>query len=220
MTLRTWIVLVACTGGGCASVETQARPGPLQDAAPPVEARPKEARPIVSLVLDDVVARAKAARDERGWQAFLADQLNRSERFIAHTRDVAVARRRHRLEDLGLLMPQPRLAEGEPTHQVVCSVLQYEHDVRPLGGFMLGPIRSNDHLVTAKVSLAYRVVDAATGRELHAGQVRETGETTSKVTQLNIGSYDPQTCDPAPAFHAAEARVVARLLAELAIALP
>ena len=99
-------------------------------------------------------------------------------------------------------------------------MLEYEHDVRPTGGFMLGPIRSNEHLVTASVALAYTITDARTGREVSAGRVRATGEAVSKVTQLNIGSYDPQACDPTPALADAEAKAIARLLLELAAVLP
>ena len=217
------LLLVGCAAlllVGCASVETSVRPTPLQDELASVSARPLAERPVVAIVVDAVTARARSARDERAWQTHLADALNRSEHFVAHTRDLGVARRRAQLEQLGALRPRPRGEGDDPAHQVACSVLEYEHDVRPTGGFMLGPIRSNEHLVTASVALAYTITDARTGREVSAGRVRATGEAVSKVTQLNIGSYDPQACDPTPALADAEAKAIARLLLELAAVLP
>ena len=217
------LFLVGCASVflvGCASVETTVRPTPLQDAVASVSTHPVTERPVVAIVVDEVTARARSARDERGWQTHLADALNRSEHFVAHTRDLAVARRRAQLEQLGALRPRPHGEGDDPAHQIACSVLEYEHDVRPTGGFMLGPIRSNEHLVTATVAFAYRITDARSGRAVSAGRVRATGEAVSKVTQLNIGSYDPQACDPAPALAAAEAKAIARLLLELAAVLP
>lgn len=151
----------------------------------------------------------------RSWREALADRLRRVG-VAADAANFEVAQHHERLAGLGMLPLQPPSVAPPAEYRLECKVSDEAHEARPVKGFVLGPIRSNDHLVTARVTLRFRVVHLRSQREVLAEEVVGLGQKTTTITELNVGTYGPQDAAPDAALAEAAEQAMTKLVERVA----
>ena len=207
-----WLLTGALWLASCASVTPEPEVGAPQQSSEPAALN----RPTLAITAGNHPA---AYGSVRSWREALADRLRRAG-VAADAAHFEVAQHHERLAKLGML-PLPQPSNTPPAeYRLECKVSDEAHEARPVKGFVLGPIRSNDHLVTARVTLRFRVVHLRSQREVLADEVVGLGQTTTTITELNVGSYGPQNAAPDAALSEAAAQAMTKLVESVVKSMP
>lgn len=156
--------------------------------------------------------------DARTWRETIAARLA-AHGLAAGNAHYDLPRAHDRLAALGRLPLRPPDLEPEAEVLLECQLVGQSQDTRPVKGFVLGPIRSNDHLVTARIALAIRLLHIRSQRQIVASEVDGLGQKTVTITELNLGNYDAQVVPSDEALQEAASRALDAVAERVASAL-